>query len=101
MRFAFCQRQDALTLNYIGDLPQKEKSAIVGGRLGCAGCWVGVAGCAAASAIFPPCAPIAGTIGTSFYMALLLSYAAFVTGVAYGIVTRETTQILGDPIFLM
>lgn len=94
------QKSRRLRLNYVSVLPENMNPLFVGGNLGFIGCWFGAAGCAVASITFPPCALVAGNIGASFCATGMASGAVTIAGGTYEAITQETTQVLGDPIFL-
>jgi hypothetical protein len=94
-------REERLHLNFVGVLPQNQGNlAMTGGFVGFVGSWFGAAGCGLASAAFPPCAPVAAIVAESLVASLVASWTAMASGIVYDELTRESIQILGDPIFL-
>ncbi|KAH7228609.1 uncharacterized protein BKA55DRAFT_680733 [Fusarium redolens] len=94
-------REERLHLNFVGLLPQNQGNlAMTGGFVGFVGSWFGAAGCGLASAAFPPCAPVAAIVAESLVASLVASWTAMASGIVYDELTRESIQILGDPIFL-
>lgn len=98
--FALRQRLEGLHLNHVSILRESGNWAIEGGVWGSFGSCFGMAGCATASIAFPPCAPVAGTLAATFYAAGVGSSLAAGAGIVYDAVTRETDEVLGNPIFL-
>ncbi|EXK78679.1 hypothetical protein FOQG_16659 [Fusarium oxysporum f. sp. raphani 54005] len=94
-------REERLHLNFVGLLPQNQGNlAMTGGYVGFVGSWSGAAGCALASAAFPPCAPVAAVLCEPFVATMIASGTSMASGVVYDVLTQESIQILGDPIFL-
>ncbi|EWZ29099.1 uncharacterized protein FOBCDRAFT_228176 [Fusarium oxysporum Fo47] len=86
-------------LNFVSLLPQgHENLAISMG--GFVGFLLGAAGCSVAATAFPPCAPVAGIVIEPLIASALASWTVGAAGIVYEVATEESTQILGDPIFL-
>ncbi|EXL39074.1 hypothetical protein FOCG_18304 [Fusarium oxysporum f. sp. radicis-lycopersici 26381] len=93
--------EERLHFNFVGLLPQNHESlATRSGMVGFMGSYLGAMGTVVAATAFPPCAPVAGIIGQSFVASGFASWTVGAAGVVYDGLTRETTQVLGDPIFL-
>ncbi|KAM5358935.1 hypothetical protein ACJA88_015256 [Fusarium oxysporum] len=94
-------REERLHLNFVGLLPQNQGNlAMTGGYVGFVGSWFGAAGCALASAAFPPCAPVAAVLCEPFVATMIAGASTMMSGIVYDVLTQESIQILGDPIFL-
>ena len=90
-----------LTLQQISNVAPEEDQIFVAGMKGFVGCWLGAAGCVAAAAIFPPCAPIVLNIGfTGFIFGGMSSGTVALGGGLYEDLTRKRTQVLGMPLVL-
>ncbi|KAJ9412407.1 hypothetical protein FOXG_06944 [Fusarium oxysporum f. sp. lycopersici 4287] len=94
-------REERLHLNFVGLLPQNQGNlAMTGGYVGFVGSLLGAVGCSVTATAFPPCAPIAGIVIESFIASALASWTSMASGTVYDVLTQESIQILGDPIFL-
>ncbi|QYS98932.1 hypothetical protein H0G86_006087 [Trichoderma simmonsii] len=101
--FNLARATEQLTLNYIGTLPQKSINPVFkGGIVGTMGCMLSALGGGVASIVFPPFAPVAASalVTATFHGVLFASLTAGVTGEIYEGLTKQTTQVLGNPIFL-
>ncbi|KAF4331709.1 hypothetical protein FBEOM_14525 [Fusarium beomiforme] len=88
-------------LNFVSLLPQNDGNlAMTGGYVGFVGSLFGLAGCGLASAAFPPCAPVAAALCEPFVATMIAGATTTWSGVIFDLCTRETTQVLGNPIFL-
>lgn len=93
---------ERLHLKFIGKLLPAKVSHTVqkAGFGGFMGCWFGAAGCAIAGIACPPLAPVTANIGASFCAAGMASHLVGSAGLIYEECTKETTQVLGDALFL-
>ncbi|KAF4331706.1 hypothetical protein FBEOM_14528 [Fusarium beomiforme] len=101
--FAFYRdpRDERLQLNFIGLLNLYQPNlAMTGGYVGVVGSLFGLAGCGLASAAFPPCAPVAAALCEPFMATMIAGVTTHCSGVIFDLCTCETTQVLGNPIFL-
>ncbi|KAL5592560.1 hypothetical protein FOBRF1_013586 [Fusarium oxysporum] len=94
-------REERLHLNFVGLLPLDHPNlAIRGGMVGFVRSWLGGVGCVVALTALPPCASVAGIMAESFVASAFASWTAAASGIVYDVLTQESIQILGDPIFL-
>ncbi|KAF9774988.1 hypothetical protein IL306_006949 [Fusarium sp. DS 682] len=90
-----------LQLDFIGVLSIVENPLKIGARVAFVGCWLGGVASWSAAVVFPPCAPIAGTIFLSCWASCATSAAATVAAETYDDYVRKEVQVLGDILFLI
>jgi hypothetical protein len=99
--FDLPSRPTDLTLRCVGVLDERESRIVITGLIGMISSWIGFAGCAIASTVCPPCAPVAASLMGGFAQAGVASgIFAWGAGGAYNTMYPEVVRTLGEPIFI-
>ena len=77
-----------------------QQTMMIAGLIGMISSWIGFAGCAVASTVCPPCAPVAASLMGGFAQTGVAS-GIFAWGAGtYDTMYPEVVRTLGDPIFI-
>ncbi|GFF70149.1 hypothetical protein CNMCM8694_000242 [Aspergillus lentulus] len=96
--FNLRRKPQELHLQCVGALESQENIVTQAGILGFMACWVGCAASGIAAGIFPPCAPVAGTVAMSCWAGGVASWGTAAGGCIYDAATYEEACVLGDAI---